>query len=93
MTAQTTVYVSDHAVLRYIQRHYGVDVEKVRRQIEAKALPAAQMGAAVFGFENLKFVLASNGNDQVMTVTTVLDRHVISGPGRQKKNLRNVRKP
>ena len=93
MTGHVSVYVSDHAVLRYIERHYGVDVEKVRKQIEAKATPAAQIGAAVFGFENLKFVLANNGQDGVVTVTTVLDRHMGSGAGRQKKNLRDVRKP
>ena len=88
MTAQVTVYVSDHAMLRYIERRYGVDVEKIRREITSKALPAAKMGAAVFGIDDLKFVLSRGDHDNVVTVKTVMERWMKPDNKGAKKNRR-----
>lgn len=34
-------YVSDHAVLRYLERHCGVDVEAVRKKLTVAAIDKA----------------------------------------------------
>lgn len=34
-------YVSDHAILRYLERHCGVDVEAVRRRLTVKGIDTA----------------------------------------------------
>jgi hypothetical protein len=37
--------VTDHAVLRYLERHEGIDVEAVRRRIARQVRRAAEMQA------------------------------------------------
>ena len=34
-------YVSDHAVLRYLERHCGIDIEAVRRRMTVKGIYTA----------------------------------------------------
>lgn len=43
-------YVSDHAVLRYLERHYGVDVEAIRAEMESPVIGKA----AAFGCNTVK---------------------------------------
>jgi hypothetical protein len=60
-------YVSDHAVLRYIERHYGVDIEAIRAEINVPGIDTA----AAFGCDT---VIMGNGaqlklrSDIVVTV-------------------------
>lgn len=78
--------VTDHAVLRYLERAHGLDVEAVRREL------GARIDAATDGFEGmcgvniggLSFRLSAGG-----TVTTVYDQNrperSQSGPPRQSE--------
>lgn len=60
--------VPDHAVLRYLERAQGVDIEAVRQHIRALVTNAvAKKGDAVI-IEGVKFVLQDN------VVVTVIDR-------------------
>lgn len=60
--------VTDHAVLRYLERAKGVDVPAIRRHIaELTRRGVDKRGNAVV-IEGVKFVLQGN------VVTTVLDR-------------------
>lgn len=43
-------YVTDHAVLRFLQRHHGVDVEGIRQALTVGAIDKA----AAFGCGSLK---------------------------------------
>lgn len=63
------VHVTDHAVLRYLERHYGLDVDRVRREIEAMVAPhaSAQPEKVIAG--SLVFCLGRDG-----AVTTTLLR-------------------
>ncbi|WP_457798118.1 hypothetical protein [Methylocystis sp. S23] len=36
-----TIYVTDHALLRYIERIHGVDVETLRKDLQQRALRCA----------------------------------------------------
>lgn len=60
--------VTDHAVLRYLERSQGVDVEAVRLQIRDIVIKGAELGASAVTAEGLRFVLRNN------SVTTVLPR-------------------
>lgn len=51
------VNVTDHAVLRYLQRARGVDVEAVRRHVAELATNGARLGATGVTIENVKLVL------------------------------------
>ncbi len=53
--------VTDHAVLRYIERSFGVDVERIRRHLAGRAIGAAELGAIAVSFERVKLTLADNG--------------------------------
>lgn len=51
------VTVSDQAVLRYMQRVYGVDVEALRRHIGRRAATAAELGAIAVQVDGVKLLL------------------------------------
>ncbi len=42
---KSRIPVTDHAVLRYLERVEGMDIERVRREIGARVDRAADMGA------------------------------------------------
>ena len=55
--------VSDHAVLRYLERFHGVDVERARAELHAFAAPIHAVGAA-----HLAGVLAAKSELPVLAV-------------------------
>lgn len=54
----TEVVVSDHAVLRYLERVHGVDVAAVRKAIKREAARAAKLGATGVRIEGVSYKLA-----------------------------------
>jgi hypothetical protein len=85
------IYVSDHALLRYIERRFDVPLHLIRKQIEQQAKPAATLGATLFGVEDVKFVLTKPDDNGVATVKTVLERWMRSDnrEGRPTKKNHN----
>lgn len=72
------VHVSDHALLRYLERAHDIDIEAVRRHIAGMAMNAAALGALSVKIEGIKIVLAKS------RVPTVLDRRAIpTWPGKE----------
>lgn len=69
----TRIYVTDHAVLRYIERHYRVDLTRIRAEIENKAGAAAKLGAKSVSVGDLKFELSPDREGTVV-IKTVLER-------------------
>lgn len=69
------LHVSDHAVLRYLERRHGVDIEVVRRHLAGLAVNGAQLGAVAVHAESVRLFLRENdvGEDRppLVTVTTV----------------------
>jgi len=49
--------VSDHALLRWLERAHGIDVDGIRAQLEREASPAAEIGAAYVWIDGVKAVL------------------------------------
>jgi len=60
--------VTDHAVLRYIERAHGVDVEALRAHIAVLVARGVAEGGSAVIVGGVKFVLERE------TVVTVLDR-------------------
>lgn len=66
------MYVSDHAVLRYLERVKGIDVEAVRREI-AEAGPIVD-AAAKIGCDTVKLGNGARLKLKGNTVATVLPK-------------------
>jgi hypothetical protein len=71
-TAQQPIRVSDHAVIRYLERAQGFDIEAVRAHIAGLCGPAARAGAKTVIAEGLRFEL---GIDKVVTCTPANGGH------------------
>lgn len=62
--------VSDHALLRYIERVEGIDVDALRRHLAAIAAPAARSGACYSLIDDIAFHLRYGAaGPTVVTVT------------------------
>lgn len=64
------VHITDHAVLRYLERAHGLDVEAVRLHLAGLAETGVRLGAIGVKIENIKLVLAHA--PEIATVVTVL---------------------
>lgn len=51
------VRVTDHAVLRYLERAHGLDVDAVRRHLSGRVETGARLGAVGVTIERVKLVL------------------------------------
>lgn len=61
--------VSDHAVLRYLERVGGIDVEALRQAIGARTAVAAALGASGVSVDGLTYVIQHTlGRPTVVTV-------------------------
>ena len=67
------VEVSDHAVLRWLERAQGLDVEAVRQIIAGKVITGAEFAALAVQVDKVRYMLVDQaGEDDVVVVTTVL---------------------
>ena len=73
----TTVSVSDHAVLRYLEREHGLDVASVRGHLSSAAQSGAELQAIAVKIERVKLLLVRNGVGRA-TVVTVVPRASLS---------------
>lgn len=80
MTARAAVraraQVTDHAVVRYLERVWGVDIDALRARIAREAESGVQHGAAAVNRGKVKFVL------QGALVVTVKPRPSVCFKGR-----------
>lgn len=71
---QVQLEVSDHAVLRWLERAHGIDLEPVRSMIAGKTMNAAELGAAAVCIDSVRYVLRDVSEflegDRVETVVT-----------------------
>lgn len=83
MTERTRPIVSDHAVLRWIERRFGFDVEAERIKIEAATKAARAAGAKSLSFEGVKFVFRDGH-----VVTTLESSMTTSRTTKPQKEMR-----
>ncbi|WP_299370468.1 hypothetical protein [uncultured Tateyamaria sp.] len=78
--------VSDHAVLRYLERVRGLDVETVRRDIGRRVDTATEghEGMCSVNIEGFRYILSASG-----VVVTVMPQHLPKqGQGGRKRRQR-----
>jgi len=51
------VHVTEHAVLRFIERVHGIDVEAIREKIRDRAQVAYEMGAVGVDLDGVRLVM------------------------------------
>ena len=66
------VRVTDHALIRFLERAGGFEIEKLRREIAKKVYKSAPEGATGIKVDGIQFVIVGDGEERV--VTTVLDQ-------------------
>lgn len=66
-----SVQVSDHALVRYLQRIGGFDIERLRSTIAARCAEAARAGASGIIIDGHEFII-QRAFDGSAVVTTVL---------------------
>jgi hypothetical protein len=54
------VLVSDHALVRYLARVGGFDIEKLRHDLSVRLTPAAELGAHAVISEGMAYILRDN---------------------------------
>ena len=64
----TDINVTDHAVLRYLQRRHRIDIEELRRHMAGLVASGVEAGASGVIVEGVKLVL------QGTVVVTVLEK-------------------
>ncbi|MEY9717878.1 phage baseplate assembly protein gpV [Sinorhizobium fredii] len=52
-----TVRITDHAILKYLERAHGLDVDAVRRHMSGLAATAVELGAIAVTIESVKLRL------------------------------------
>lgn len=68
MSKSDEVIISDHALIRYIERYLDVDLNPVRQQIRDKTQKAIEAGAMSIQIDGFLFTIAP----QQRTVVTIL---------------------
>ena len=81
------IIVTDHALLRYVERVFGLDIEMVRTHIEKSVRGPAIAGATTTTIDGYVYCLKERGNGAV-AVTTILDTDM-----RAKRYRRHHRNP
>lgn len=64
-----TVRVSDHAVVRFLERVQGVDIDNVRARIAAMCKQAAELGANSAVIRGHRYILNNEG--MVVTIEPI----------------------
>lgn len=75
--------VSDHAVLRYLERVGGFEIDALRQQIQERAAMAYVEGASFVVIDGLRFAVSVDQYGPC--VTTVLTTSTKSGGGRHRR--------
>lgn len=73
--------VSDHAMIHYLERVGGFEIEQLRREIAAKLQPLADSGAGAVIIDGHAYVIAHNeGGPCVVTVLPASGRGLQGRP-------------
>ena len=80
--------ITDHAVVRFLERSMGIDVEAIRTRLRTPAVRTAILsGASSVKFENVRLILA---NAAVVTVVDGVKKARTKGPRRPTRKQMEV---
>lgn len=79
------ITVSDHAVLRWLERVEGVDVKAIRRRIARATRKGAELGASAVTLDGVRFAIHQAGDQAgVWTVYSPQARTHLAEPRQQE---------
>ncbi len=76
--------VSDHAVVRYLERAGGFDIASLRRQIALRVDAAARAGADAITIDGLKYMITADDFGYVITTVVPVDERSVVPHQRRK---------
>ena len=85
------VHVSDHAVLRYLERVGGFDIEGLRHQIAQRLLPAVAAGATGVKINGFEYRIATGSAENGVPVVATVCRSESAPQGLPQKVVRPCR--
>lgn len=77
-------HVTDHVLLRYVERILEIDIEKIRARIIADVTPAIKVGASRFSKGGMTYVIKEN---RVVTVSADGSPQVATAAARAAKGI------
>lgn len=77
-------YVTDHAVLRHLERVEGIDIEAVRLELGHKVDAAIEAGATATVSNGIRYVLVE---DRLVSCTPVKSVHLRDGRKRRRQRI------
>lgn len=83
LDTRTGIEVTDHAIVRWLERVHGVDMDAVRAEIAAACRTGVSLGACSVKVQNVKFQL-----DENKVCTILLTSEHRSGPVKEPKRSR-----
>lgn len=79
------IQVSDHAVLRYLERKGGFNIDGLRKEIATRAEPAHQAGASSVIVDGIAFIIVNGVVTTALIKQTMICRQPKSGRGGRQK--------
>lgn len=68
------ITISDHALLRYLERIIGLDMEAYRERLAQEIAGAAAVGAKSYTVQGTTFILAATLNGGVCVATVLTEK-------------------
>jgi hypothetical protein len=79
------VEVTDHAVIRWLERDQGIDIDAMRAHLAARAIAGAELGATAVQLGKVRLILRDNGvlnsGLPIVTVVTASPRFFVRNVG------------
>lgn len=82
----TRLRVTDHAVLRYLERVGGFDIQKLRSEMTRRITDARVPGAPYVQLDGISFVIRAGEDCEVVTTT------ITGGARKPRKKRKGCRK-
>ena len=80
------LHITDHALIRYIERVYGIDLDPIKAEIAGKLASSIKVGAASVKIDGITYCMVLNPGS--VTLTTVIDGRQSVTAKRQKISRR-----
>lgn len=87
------IIVSDHAVLRYLERIVGLDLEQIRAKLASEIAAAAATGARTVTSAGTTFVFEKTQSGDICVVTVLTQKMRRATHHRRAHRARTVAKP
>lgn len=72
---KVVVEVSDHAMLRWLQREFDLDIDGLKARLAARTIDAAELGAVAIQIGRVRLLLSEPaGPNNAVTIKTALPR-------------------